>query len=165
MEQLHWNDNLAVAVSLERVRSEELISKFGIYCFTGPNHIHGYPLKILAVKEFPLLDDLNEFIKRASESGLIVKWLKGYRYGPTSDKKPLFEHMEVNSLLMMCVIIILFMTLFVCYLIAILEKKVYEKIHQQNAHSCWRYIDFMMNPNRYWLPHINFDENSFDFLN
>lgn len=157
MEQLYWDDNLAVAVSLERVKNEELISKLGIYCFKSPNQIHEYPLKILAVKDFPFLNELNKLIKQASESGLIVKWLKGCRFGPTSDKEPLFQYMEVNLELFIAIIIINIIAQLFIYSILTLEKKAYNKIHQQNVHSFWKWTELMINPDRYVSMEISID--------
>lgn len=151
LRQLQYNDKLAVAVSMERVKNEDLISRIDIYCFNHPDLIYGYPLKILVSKEFRYLTELNQLIQMASESGLIVKWLKKFAFGPISDKPPLFVYTEINMESFMCFIIfMLLMQSFVIFL-GVLEKRAYDKIHEPNVRSIWIYTDMALNPYRYFL--------------
>lgn len=136
-------------MSLEEVKNEGLISRLGLYCFKSPNHIHEYSLKILASKNFPLLTELNQFIQMATEAGLIVKWLKGYRFASMYEKKPLFEYIEVKMEMFVCFVIIVgSLQVFTCF-IGTLEKIAYEKIQLQKVSPFWRRVDIAINPYRY----------------
>lgn len=81
LNKLEWNNKLAVAVSTElsfsRVKTEnsQIFHQMDFYCFDQPNIIYKYSLKMLTRKSFPYLNELNDFIQRASDGGLIVKWL------------------------------------------------------------------------------------------
>ncbi|XP_031634347.1 uncharacterized protein LOC116347768 [Contarinia nasturtii] len=81
IDQLEWNDKLAVALSRELSRSptgKDNDSSLKIYCFEHPNNIYEYPLKVLMHKKFSYAKELNTFIRFARECGLIDKWLKEY---------------------------------------------------------------------------------------
>lgn len=151
LRQLTWNDHLAVAISLERVKNEQLISRLNLHCLSSPNNIHEYPLKILASKEYPFLTELNQFIQMAIENGLIVKWLKGIRLTPSSEKTSLYEYSGVSfESLVILIAIWCCIHLFNCF-IAVVEKIAYEKVHVEKVQSFWRYVEMSINPDRYFL--------------
>lgn len=164
LQQLKWNDKLAVAVSLERVRNEGLISNLGLYCFQSPNHIHEYSLKVLTSRNFPFLKELDHFIEMATESGLIMKWLKGCRFTSIYEKKPLYEYAEVKLELFICfILIVICLLLFSCF-IAFLEKTAHNQIHVANVKLIWRYIEMAINPHRYFMFGYTFDLNKHDHV-
>lgn len=75
LSDLQWNDKLAVAISRDHYlsRSENGLNYQNIaYCFDHPNFICGYSLTMLARKDFSFLDELNDFIQRAVEGGLVI---------------------------------------------------------------------------------------------
>ena len=63
---------MAVAISREHVRNSRL--KLDTYCFKKLEDIYHYELKFLVRKDFPYLNELNEFIRMAGATGLIEKW-------------------------------------------------------------------------------------------
>lgn len=158
LQHLQWNDKLAVAVSLETVKNGDFISKLNLFCFNDPNRIYEYPLKILAKKHFAHMMKLNRFLEMASESGLIVKWLKGFNFD-VSEKQPLYEYVvvELETFLVLVVITACFHIL--AFLVVILERRAYMKIHTKTDTPTWRIIDKTINPNRYYLMENLYDIN------
>lgn len=151
LAELEWNDRVAVAVSLENAKNDESVTRLDPFCFNGPNHIYEYPLKILTSKRFPFMRELNRFIEMTNETGFIVKWLKGIQFGPICDKKPLFEYIEVTfEMFAVFLVIVSSMNLFTGF-IFIIEKIAFKEIHMQNVKPLWRFVDMMINPNRYYL--------------
>lgn len=80
MQQLQWNNKLAIATSQERIRKYPSDLELKIFCFKDSNIIYGYSLKILWQNNFPLADQLNQFILNANNAGLIHKWSKANRH-------------------------------------------------------------------------------------
>lgn len=159
LQHLHWNDKLAVAVSLETVKNDDFISKLNLFCFNGPNRIYEYPLKILAKKHFPHMVKLNRFLEMASESGLIVKWLKGFNFD-VSEKEPLYQYVAVEFETFLVLIVITTCMQIIAFFVIILERRAYMKIHTQTDTPTWRFIDKTINPDRYFLMENLYDINA-----
>lgn len=154
---------LAVAVSKANVKNDEIFARLNPFCFNGPNHIYEYPLKILAAKRFPFMSELNRFIEMANEAGLIVKWLEGIHFGPICEKKPLFEYIEVTfEMFAVFLVIIHGMNLFTGFIL-IIERIAFKEIHMQNVKPVWRFVDMMINPERYFWVEF-FSERSWKFI-
>lgn len=120
MDELKWDDKLAVAASYARVRSDRSIFT-SYYCFDRLNSIHRHSLKFLMHKNFDMLNELNQFIEQAFESGLVVKWLKGNRFEPFVEKPPEFQYIEANFTACLVVLIICFCILLFASLILLIE--------------------------------------------
>lgn len=151
LKQINWNEKFAVAVSFENMKNDDFMFELGLYCFKSPNNIHEYPLKFLTSKNFPLMLKLNEFIMRARESGLVMKWLNGFKFSPRSDEKPLFEYIEVKVEMFRTVILILGILFFFTYFILILERTSYKKVQMNNVQPIWHLIDNIINPYRIYI--------------
>lgn len=150
LQHLQWNDSLAVAVSLENAKNDEIVSRLNIFCFNGPSRIYEYPLKILTKKHFKHMTKLNRFLEMTIESGLIVKWLKGFNFD-LSEKEPLYQYaiVEMESFLM--VVVITSCLHAVAFLLIYLERKTYMKIHRETVSRTWQIVDKTINPDRYFL--------------
>lgn len=159
LQHLEWNDTLAVAVSLETVKNDELFSRLNIICFNAPNRIYEYPLKILAKKRFAHLVKLNRFLELASEAGLIVKWLKGFNFD-MSEKEPLYEYAEVEVEIFFILGVITTCLHIIAILLIILEWKTFMKIHTQTNARAWQLIDKMIDSDRYFLKESLYDINT-----
>lgn len=157
LRELQFDERLAVGVSFEHVQNDELVNRQNIFCFESPNHIYSYSMNVLTSKDFPYLAELNRFIKMASESGLVVKWLKGYTFGSVPEKKSSSEYVEVKlEMYVYLVLIALSLQILAC-LIAIIESTAFKKIHMDNARPFWRIIEMTVNPYRYFLMGDFFD--------
>lgn len=72
LKQLNQNQQLAIAISREHVRNSH--SNLHVFCFEQSDMIYDYALKFLVRKDFPYLNEFNEFIRMTSARGLIKKW-------------------------------------------------------------------------------------------
>lgn len=129
----------------------QLGSKLKLYCFNNPNNIYEYSLKILMKKDFALVNELNRFIRYASDGGLIVKWLKGNRYNSNSEKLSKFSFSETNlnsllfNLIIFCAVSTLSMIAF------IVEILVDRNVQKKNCSTFWRYCQMFIDPYRYFF--------------
>lgn len=163
LHELEWNDKLAVGVSLGNMQNDEIMSRLNLYCFDRLNHIYEYPLKILASKRFQFMVQLNRFIEMANEAGLTVKWLKGIRFGPISEEKPLFEYAVVSIEVFIVFLIIIFSMFVFTVFVFTIEKITFNKIHSENITKLWKFVDMMINSKRYFLVEF-FGERSWKFI-
>lgn len=68
------NPKLAVALSREHIRWIRKNTDLEFFCFEKPEIIYSFPMKFLVHTNFTFRNELDEFIKAASASGLIEKW-------------------------------------------------------------------------------------------
>lgn len=148
LRQIEWNNELAVATSIERVRRLRYQFGLNVHCFNYLNNIYAYPLKFLASEHFLYLNELNRFIQHASDGGLIVKWLENVEQ--FSEKRSLYTYSEVHLESLYGVGILFFILIF-AFLVLILEKVVKKKVQIQNANQMWRYIEMAIDPYRHFL--------------
>lgn len=150
MEELYWNDKLAVAASYTKFRNDRSLFT-SYYCFDRFNSFYGYSLKFLMRKNMDLINALNRFIEQAIESGLINKWLKGNQFEPFNEKPPEFQYIEADIsnyviVILMCSCILLFASL-----ILYIEKFVDKKVRANNSARFWRYIEMGIDADRHFL--------------
>lgn len=152
--QLNWNNKLAVAIPRDLSYSRAVLNRdqfdptSKMFCFNSPDNIHKYWLKILVRKEFPLLDELNQFIQYASEGGLIDEWIKKDRH--SVEKAPKYE--DAMDLEVFVVIwVVCGIMLLISSLVLIIEKITFKIVRRVNASVLWRLIEVCIDPNRYFL--------------
>lgn len=149
LNQLSYDDSLAVFVSLQYVLNTNLLKGKNIYCFKDFEVINNYNLKILMKMNFTFVDELNNFIGRAVETGLIKKWLKNeetiYKYTRVDDNYILTTQIMYSGFIL-CFSVVVF-----AILVAIAEKVVYAKAKQPNAKKAWIIAEKTFNPYRYFL--------------
>lgn len=166
--ELEWNNKLAVAALYEESRSKTKQSpiefKKDIYCFGQENIIYEYSLRMLARKDFPLLNDLNIFIRRVSECGLIDKWLKSYRSLEEDKNNRLsYSAYKLENLYFLLVICITLKML--ALMTFILEKTTFRKIQTPHARPFWRYVEIIIDPYRhFFLRHIDWSKHTISDL-
>lgn len=154
LQHLKDNEKLAVATSREHALNSPLISKQKIFCFRRSQSIYNYPVVIQMRKNFPFAIELNEFIKRAVEGGLIIKWRwdsqTTYKYEP--DKVPL-KHLTVEH---MAGAFTAFFILGLCSIGAcIAEQIVHRRARMRNAIRFWKIVDMLIDPERHFLLNPN----------
>lgn len=155
LEELEWNDKLAVAVSLANVKNEGTITRLNLFCFDSFDHIYEYQLKILASKRFPFMIELNRFIEMVNEAGLTVKWLKGIQFESIYEKKPLFEYIEVKAEVIACFLVIMAAAYLFASFIIILEKIAFNENRMEHVKPLWKFIELMISPYRWF--YVKFD--------
>lgn len=148
LHRLDWNNKLAVATSSERVQNDRLISKF-VHCFDEPNHIRRLSLKIFMRKDFPLRNELNRFIERVTEGGLIEKW-ENIRGAPV-EKPPTFSYTEITLKVFLNIAYFSTGMVLIAVFTLLCERFVHKKARAPGAPRRWRYIEMMIDPFRYLL--------------
>lgn len=157
LSELTLNNELAVAVSREQslARTQTGLNLFdpknNIFCFGHPNTIHEYSVKMLAQKNFALLNELNRFIRYASGGGLIQKWLKKYRF--SEEKKPQFQYSPFSP---ECYLVL--MVLFCCMMLSAIfvitiEWTINKKVKEGKYRKCWRIAEIAIDQKRYFCLH------------
>ena len=152
--ELRWNDKLAIAISreLSLSRNQTQTSHFdsvdSAHCFDHPNIIYSHSLSILTRKNFPLINELNQFIERATETGLFDKWVKRYRSFRG-------EQLQIQYTIGLTNFIIV-MTIYsgmvsLAFIIIVIERFVYGKVRSLNSNPFWRYIEMAIDPYRHFL--------------
>lgn len=102
---------------------------------------------------------LNRFLEMASEAGLIVKWLKGFNFD-VSESEPQYQYAVVEVEIFFILGIITTCLHIIAFLVIILERKAFMKIHTQTNARAWQLIDKIINPNRYFLNENLYDTNT-----
>lgn len=144
LDQLKLNDKLAVAASYELSRSKTK----HIYCFDNENIIYEYSLKMLVRKDFSLLRDLNNFLRGASEGGLIEKWLENYRSLGAKKDHIEFTGFKLESIYFLLCVCVAFLIL--AFLAIIVERTTFRNNEIPNAKPFWRYVEMIISPYRYF---------------
>lgn len=73
LQELESNDEVAVAVSLERALNNRLLHRDKMFCFPEAENIKTQPISLILRKDYPFIGELNKLIRRATEGGLFVK--------------------------------------------------------------------------------------------
>lgn len=144
INELLWNDKLAIAIS----RELSICSRNNAYCFDHPNIIYEYSLSMLTRKDFPLINELNQFIQGAVEGGLITRWLKRYR---SREKEIPPEYTDINWENFSIYVVFYLGLTFFAFVMLIIEKIVYRKVREPNSKPFWRYIEMAIDPYRYFF--------------
>lgn len=155
LKQLDWDDELAVAVCHQitlspiKIGNNRFDPKKMIYCFDPENSIHEYSIKILMQRNFSLINQLNEFILFASESGLITKWLVDYRSLTVKESSAKFAIFKAEALIVQ--LCISFGMLVMAFIVVILEKIVHKMVQAENGIPFWYYLEILIDPYRHFL--------------
>ena len=139
---------MAVAISREHVRYSRL--NLDTYCFKELEDIYHYELKFMVRKDFPYLNELNEFIRMAGATGLIEKWHsdRRIRYRKSNDN----EIQSVSNYNLRGVYIIYFNVVVFVFLIVYCERLIHKKARQPNPKRFWLIAEMIIDPDRhFWL--------------
>lgn len=150
LHQLQWNNKLAIAISRNYFNDKQFMSISYMHCIRNDN-VYEYPLTVLASKSFPFMNELNRFIQRSVDTGLIVKWVEGIHYCTSTPKKPLYEYTEVTFDSLSGSLLLWIFMLATTLLAFITEIIAWRKVQAQNPARIWHYIEMMVNPIRYFL--------------
>lgn len=151
LNQLDWNNKLAVATSLERVRNDRLLSK-SVYCFDESNNIQTYPLKIFMRKGFNLQKKLDRFIEYTIENGVIVKWTRKNTFRSFVEERRIqMDYDEVKAEIFKFFVPVILGVSLGAFVIMVFEVIVHTKVHSHGSAKLWRYIQMMIDPERYFL--------------
>lgn len=151
LNRLNYEDNLAVAVSREYAWNTRFLGRSSTYCFENSEAIDNYALKVLMKKDFPFVSELNNFIKYATEGGLIVKWLKDSR---VVQRKREQERISFSPLRLQNIhgILIIYASLWIfTFITALLEQIIYRQTRKPNTARFWIYAEMAIDEERHFL--------------
>lgn len=149
LQQLNWDDKLAVAVSIKRAEYVKLNASMSFHCFNHPNKIYEYSTKFLLQRNFTFANELNRFIEQASDGGLINKWQRSYRFLDKEEIQRNFDSVKAESLILELIVHCTLSAL--ACMILLLEKLVHKKVRMQASSPLWQFIQMAIDPERYFL--------------
>lgn len=149
LEQLDWDEKLAVVSSFERAQYFKTKNNFDSYCFTHPNIVYEYATKFLCRPHFPFANELNKFIEQATDGGLINRWRTNYQshFNPKYQDEAFYFKIE-NYLLIM---VILVHMIFLSYFVFVLERIVFKRVQLRGWRKFWRFVEMIIDPDRHFL--------------
>lgn len=106
-------------------------------------------MQLLMRKDFPLANELNNFIRQTSESGLIEKWLKRYRSQEQENIYIEYSRFSTESYYMIYGIYVF--TSFLSTSILALEIVIKKNLKKINSSRLWRYLEMYIDPYRYFF--------------
>lgn len=101
-------------------------------------------------KGFDLQKKLDRFIEYSIENGVIVKWIRKYTYRTFDEKWRIQMDQAIAEIFTFFVPIILGLFLGAS-IIFLFEVIVHTKVHSHGSAKIWRYIQMMIDPERYFL--------------
>lgn len=110
-------------------------------------------------KDFPLVDELNNFIKYSDQGGLILKWLKDYEW--SQQKFEIDYHVDYESLSLEYIwggLIIYCCQCLLAFTTVIAEQMIHKNARKPNAAKLWIYAEMFIDADRHFLL------NKYDFL-
>lgn len=153
LSKLGSNSKLAVALSREYTRWIRLSSALQFYCFEKPEIIHSYALKFFLRKDFLYMNELNKFIKAASESGLIEKWrsyvnIQSINTQNSAERKSGLITLEnIYGALGLWIVL---QTLVLC--IFLLEMLIHRQARKSNrVRRFWIFVEKIISPERHFM--------------
>lgn len=149
LNQLKWNDRLAVGVSSHLARNYPPVPYTEMKCFGDTESIRGRFIAMYVWKGHPLLAEILSLTNRAFESGLFVKWHREVQHSPKEMYKFPVVQFEVEHLGAALVCFSIF--LFAAFVAFATELVIHKKLRAPNPHRFWILIDVIINDNRYFL--------------
>lgn len=150
MGKLIENPYHAVAISREHAHSSSFFVDSTIYCFENAEVIHEYALKFLIAKDFPYLNELNEFVRRASESGLIDKWrIDCHMRGKSKRNEKKFSRIKMENFY--SVYLIWFPLMLFQIMCVLLERFVHKKRYNHPESRFWKLFEMFIDSDRHYL--------------
>lgn len=147
---LQEDSKLAVAVSREHAINHQLNSFSPIYCFKRSETIYKYTLKFLMQKDFPYMNELNQFIRRVDAAGLIVKWHSDCN-NPNFPKRKQKFYRQIKLQSFYGVFLIWFALQLLTLITFIFEKIIYKKLKAHRPSRFWIFADMFIDPERHFL--------------
>lgn len=102
-------------------------------------------------KDFALQSELNRFIERASQHGLLMRWIKKSSFSSYLEKPPKFIYFEIAMDTHKFAQLFFFLFVLISTSSFIVERIVYKKVRANGASRWWRYMEVLIDPNRYFL--------------
>lgn len=151
--KLEHNPRMSIAISREHAYNNPSIPFSRIYCFEKSHIIYSYTLNFFVRKNFPYLDELDDFILITGATGLIEKWRTLDRIKP----KVKYEERSIG-VTSRTFFQVLFMFLTLCTLLPMMllfERFVHKKAHKANASNIWILFEIFIDSDRHFMLESN----------
>lgn len=149
LDQLKWNDKLAISVSHQHARNYPPMPFTEMTCFDQFEAIHTYFISMLVWKDHPALLDVITLTNRAFEGGLIVKWARDIQFNPKQETALKLVAFQLDHLgaSILCFIVCL------CFSVMAFfgEILTFRKVNEPNPHKFWIFGDYLINNDRVFL--------------
>lgn len=148
--EMNRHYSLAIVMSREYFHYNQLSRTLPIFCYENSDIIYDYSIKLLVSKKFMLLRELNEFMRMASEGGLIEKWRRSSRIR-FSSKHNILNFKPIQMAQFSGLLIIYCVPVFLLVLLLIIENIGHKKVNQPNSSRIWILIEKLIDSERYFL--------------
>lgn len=150
LEQLKWNDSLAVSVSRLVAENCPLVDSSEMYCFSERENLREAMTALRVVHRFEFLPQVDDIIRRCFESGLILKWRKDETRQNNKLNSKRTEHRMILTVDHIGgALITLFCGLSMAMLVFAAECVAYRKIKQRNCCRFWFYLSKVLDGRRF----------------
>lgn len=151
LEQLKWDDKLAVSISRLRAENCALIRKSEMYCFSMRENIYTYSQSLRTTKKYEFLPQIDIFIRRCSEAGLFQKWNREssmYRNDPVHkfDRRIILSIAHIGAALLALVC-----GLCIGLLVLMAECVAFRKTKQPNCRRFWFFLSRIVDGRRFYF--------------
>lgn len=156
LENLKYNDKLAIAVSRQYALHNAHVSDTEIFCFDKSENIFNFFVSMHMKQNLDLHEKINGFIQRVLAVGLMKKWITDTQRrvrnnydrerstSPESAVPLSLEHWSLGF-----VLYILFMSL--SFIAFYMEMLVYKNVCSNKSSKFWKWADLVMTGKRTFL--------------
>lgn len=152
LRRLHYNFDLAVAVSRQYALNQRILSQSKMYCFDETENIHNYHVSLYMRKGHSAEMKILEHLRRVYESGLIEKWRRDSRINYLYDAEDLTR--MSRKLTMSHLYGGLFMyalCLCISFVAFIGECVVHRRLRCRKPKTGWKWLDMFIDSDRHFM--------------
>lgn len=151
LEQLKWDDHVAVSVSRLRAQNSARIRYSEMHCFAMSENIYTYSQALRTAKNYEFLPYINLMIRRCLEVGLIDKWHRDSSMYRNDPKLKLDRRIALSITHIGAALLLLFCGLSIASLVFIAERIVFRKTKQRSCHPFWLILSRFVDGRRFYL--------------
>lgn len=149
LEHLKLNERSAIAISNAFMRTSGLLGTSTVYCLKRNDAIHEYAVKFLVRQNLSYETELNDFILRTGQSGLITKWLKSINFRH-SVKAPM-EMTEITLENQKVLMVISCLMILLATIMLVFEIIVRSQVMKDERGHFWCYVERLIDPDRHYF--------------
>lgn len=155
LEELSYDNRLAVAVSHMHAMNSHRVSSEMIYCFNDGEHIIEYPVSAMMSSDHPFFESVHRMAQLAFERGLFVKWLKDSSGRPRHMRPRRNHELQIQTIdHIMFAVMIYFLVISSAIITFVLEHVIFYKL-QRDENRYWRWADMIIDGKRHFqLPRM-----------
>lgn len=151
LEQLKWDDHVAVSISRLRAHNCERIRYSEMHCFSISENIYTYSQALRTAKKYEFLPYINLMIRRCLEVGLIDKWHRDSSMYRNDPKLKLDRRISLSVTHIGAALLLLFCGLSIATLVFFVERIVFRNTKERNCHPFWLLLSRFVDGRRFYL--------------